>query len=619
MGAPRARAAAKKVEQLDSITVRFAGDSGDGMQLAGTQLTNTSAIFGNDIATLPDYPAEIRAPAGTLAGVSGYQINISKNLIHTPGDECDALVAMNPAALKTNLADLAVRGTLIVNSDAFNKANLTKAGYDSNPLEDGSLDRYRVFRVALERLTTEAAKDSGLGTKAVLRTKNLFALGLVYWMYGRPIEPTLKWIEERFKNVPAVAGANSKALKAGYYYGETTEDFAVRYEVRKAHIEPGTYRKVTGNEAVALGLVAAAMRAEKLLFYGSYPITPASDILHELSRYANYGVKTFQAEDEIAAITAVIGAAFAGAFAATGTSGPGLALKSEGIGLAVMIELPIVVVNVQRGGPSTGLPTKTEQADLLQTMFGRHGECPVAVLAARSPSDCFALSIEAFRLATRYMTPVILLSDGYLANGAEPWLVPKVDELPDLRIKHPKGNGAAFQPYSRDEKLARPWAVPGTKGLQHRVGGLEKANITGNVSYDPENHHNMIRLRAAKVAGIADDIPPLEVDGPQDAELLVLGWGSTYGAIISAVERAQEKGQSVACAHLRYLNPMPRNTQDVVRSFKKVLIPEMNSGQLLFVIRGNYMVDAVGYHKMQGKPFKISEIEQKIDELLKGR
>ncbi len=606
------------IERVDNITVRFAGDSGDGMQLAGTQLTNTSAIFGNDISTLPDFPAEIRAPAGSLAGVSGYQIHFSKERIHTPGDVCDALVAMNPAALKTNLADLRKDGVLLINIDAFTKGNLAKAGYETSPLEDDSLQSYRVFEVAIDKLTSEAAKDTGLANKALLRTKNFFALGLIYWLYGRPMDASLEWIDKKFGKSPDVASANSKALKAGFYYGETTEAFTVRYEVDRAAIKPGRYRKVTGNEAVALGLIAAANLADKTLFYGSYPITPASDILHDLSRYTHYNVKTFQAEDEIAAIASVVGAAYTGACAATGTSGPGLALKAEAIGLGVMTELPMVIVNVQRGGPSTGLPTKTEQADLLQALYGRNGECPLPVLAPRSPSDCFAMSIEAFRIAIKYMTPVILLTDGYLANGAEPWLLPDVASLPDLHVEHPKANGEAFLPYSHDERLSRPWAIPGTPGLEHRIGGIEKEDGTGNVCYDPDNHEHMINLRERKVQGIADDIPLQEVEGAEDADLLVVGWGSTYGAIISAVERANAKGQKVACAQIRYLSPFPRNLGDVLKKYKKVLVPEMNLGQLLMKLRSEYLVDAVGFNKVQGKPFQINELSDKIDEMVKG-
>jgi 2-oxoglutarate/2-oxoacid ferredoxin oxidoreductase subunit alpha len=608
----------KPVEQVDTVVVRFAGDSGDGMQLAGTQLTSTSAIFGNDVATLPDFPAEIRAPAGSPAGVSGFQINFSSHQIHTPGDGCDVLVAMNPAALKTNLADLAIGGALVVNSDAFGKGNLAKAGYETNPLEDDSLQSYRLFNVQMDKLTSAAAKDSGLGNKALLRTKNFFALGLVYWMYGRPMEPTLEWVQRKFHKMPAVVEANTKALKAGYYYGETTESFAVCYEITQAKIKPGTYRKITGNEAIALGLIVAARLAGKGLFYASYPITPASDILHELARHSQFGVKTFQAEDEIAAMTSLIGAAYAGAFAATGTSGPGLALKAEAIGLAVMTELPMVIVNVQRGGPSTGLPTKTEQADLMQALHGRNGECPAAVIAPQSPSDCFDAAVEAFRIAVKFMTPVIVLSDGYLGNGAEPWRLPDVSDLPKIQVKHAEANGHEFQPYERNDSLVRPWAIPGTAGLEHRIGGLEKADGNGNVSYDPENHEHMINTRAAKIAGIADHIPELSITGPDNAELLVLGWGSTYGAIVSAVERANNDGISVACAHLRYLNPFPRNTGDLLRSFKKVLVPEMNGGQLLACIRADFLVDAVGFSKLQGKPFRISEIHNKIIEMIRG-
>ncbi|NOT02236.1 MAG: 2-oxoacid:acceptor oxidoreductase subunit alpha [Phycisphaerales bacterium] len=607
---------------LDHVTIRLAGDSGDGMQLAGTQLTNTSALVGNDISTLPDFPAEIRAPAGSLAGVSGFQLNFSRETIHTPGDGCDVLVAMNPAALKANIEDLVDKGTLIVNDDAFNAGNLQKAGYDHNPLESGELARFRVFRVPVDKLTIAAAKESGLGTKAVLRTKNFFALGLVYWMYGRPLETTLGWIDAKFKKVPAVVEANVKALKAGYYYGETTEAFTVRYEVERAKIAPGTYRKITGNEAVAIGMIAAARQADKTLFYGSYPITPASDILHELAMYPHFHVKTFQAEDEIAAMTSCIGAAYGGALAATGTSGPGLALKGEALGLAVMTELPMVIVDVQRGGPSTGLPTKTEQADLFQALFGRNGECPIPVVAPSTPGDCFTMTVEAFRIAMKYMTPVLVLSDGYLANGAEPWAIPNVKDLPDLRVQHPtgigNGNGEHFLPYQRNDHLGRPWALPGTRGLQHRIGGLEKQDITGNVSYDPENHEHMCRTRAAKVAGIATDIPLLPVEGPARGDLLVLGWGGTYGAIVSAVQRAQARGLSVASAHLRYLNPLPRNVGEVLKAYKKVLIPELNLGQLAMVIRARFLVDAVSYTKVQGKPFRITDIENKIDEMLKG-
>ncbi len=606
------------VKELDHVVVRFAGDSGDGMQLAGTQLTNTSAAVGNDISTLPDFPAEIRAPAGSLAGVSGFQLNFSERMVHTPGDGCDVLVAMNPAALKTNIADLAEGGTVIVNVDAFTKNNLQKAGCDENPLEDGSLSKYAVYKVQIEKLITEATKDTGLGNKAILRTKNFFALGLVYWLYDRPLDTTEGWISTKFAKVPAVAEANLRALRAGFYYGETTEAFQTRYRVNRAVIPPGRYCKLTGNEAVAMGMITAAKLAKKTLFYGSYPITPASDILHELSKHANYDVKTFQAEDEIAAVTSALGAAFAGEFASTGTSGPGVALKGEALGLAVMTELPMVIVNVQRGGPSTGLPTKTEQADLMQAVYGRNGECPIPVIAAATPGDCFWMAIEAFRIAAKYMTPVMFLTDGYLANGAEPWRLPEMSELPDLTVNHPQANGKEFLPYDRDEVNARPWAVPGTKGLEHRIGGLEKANLTGNVSYDPENHESMVRLRAAKVDGIAKDVPPVEIHGDVDADLLVLGWGSTYGAIVSAVDQVRETGKKVASAHIKYLHPFPSNLGDVLRSFKRVVIPEMNMGQLLVMIRSRYLIDAIGFNKIQGKPFRIQEVVDKIEELLEG-
>ncbi len=600
---------------LESTIVRFCGDSGDGMQLAGTQLTNTSAIFGNDVSTLPDFPAEIRAPVGTLAGVSGFQLAFGSKKLRTPGDEVDVLVAMNPAALKTNIGDLDSDGTLIVNEDAFTDGNLSKAGYTSNPLENGELDKYRVFRIPIEKLNAEACKDTGLTGRAIGRCKNFFALGVIYWLYGRPMEPTLDWINSKFGSKPVVAEANTKTLKAGYYYGETTEMFTVKYTVAPAKIEAGRYRKLTGNEAMALGLITAAKLAKKPLFYGTYPITPASDILHELAHHKSYDVRTFQAEDEIAAMASVVGAAFAGAFAATGSSGPGIALKGEAIGLGIMAELPMVIINVQRGGPSTGLPTKTEQADLAQALWGRNGESPMCILAPRSPGDCFDIAIEAFRLAVEFMTPVMVLSDGYLANGAEPWKIPDVTSLPKITVTHPS-EGSDFQPYRRDKKLARPWAIPGTAGLQHRIGGLEKQDITGDVCYDPKNHEHMIRTRRQKIDNIADAIAPLEVFGEDSGELLLLGWGGTYGSITAAVENAQAEGLSVSSAHLRHLDPMPKNTGDVLRRFKKILIPELNMGQLLPIIRGRYLVDAIGFNKIQGKPFMISEIEDKIKEML---
>lgn len=607
-----------KVVVLDDVVVRFAGDSGDGMQLAGTQMTNTSAVLGNDVSTLPDYPAEIRAPAGTLAGVSGFQLHFGSIRLRTPGDRVQALVAMNPAALKTNLADLEDGGVLVVNEEAFTKMNLGKAGYAENPLDDDSLKGYQLFPVPMDKLTVEAGKDTGLSGRAIGRSKNFFALGLVYWLFGRPMEPTLRWIGDKFGAKQAVCDANRNALKAGYYFGETTELFTARYEVAPAKIPPGKYRRLSGNEGLALGLIAAAQLAGKPLFYGSYPITPASDILHELAKHKNLDVRTFQAEDEIAAMTATIGAAFAGAFAVTGTSGPGLALKSEAIGLAVMTELPVVIVNVQRGGPSTGLPTKTEQSDLNQVVFGRNGEAPVCVLAAATPADCFDMAIEAFRIATEFMTPVILLSDGYLANGAEPWRIPDVHSLPTFNIKHPT-NADEFQPYLRDKRLARPWALPGTPGLEHRIGGLEKQDITGDVCYDPENHRHMCEVRARKIAGIAETIPLQKIIGDETGDLLVVGWGSTYGAITSAVERCRGRGLDVSSVHLRYIEPMPRNLGDILKRFKQVLVPEMNLGQLVRRLRAEYLVDAFGFQKVQGKPFMISEIETRIEQCFNGR
>jgi 2-oxoglutarate ferredoxin oxidoreductase subunit alpha len=592
------------------------------MQLAGTQFTNSSAILGNDISTLPDFPAEIRAPAGTLAGVSGFQVHFSSTDIHTPGDRLNTLVAMNPAALKTNLKDLEPGGILIVNSDAFASGDLHKAGYKVNPLEDGSLRGYRLFRIPINTLNRAAVAEVKLSPREADRCKNFFALGLVYWLYERSLEPTLRWIREKFAKNPAVQEANTRTLKAGYNYGETTETLPVHYKVSKATLKPGKYRKITGNEAIAIGLVAATSLANVPLVYASYPITPASDILHHLADLKKHGVRTLQAEDEIAAMGMAIGAAFGGALGVTATSGPGICLKSEAIGLAVMTELPCVIVDVQRGGPSTGLPTKTEQADLLQAMFGRNGECPAAILAPCSPSDCFSMIFEAVRLAVGFMTPVLVLSDGYLANGAEPWMIPKVESLPKIVVKHPltassNGNGEAhFLPYKRDERLVRQWAVPGTPGLEHRIGGLEKEDITGNVSYDPANHEHMIKTRAQKIANIADAIPELAVVGPVDGDLLVIGWGGTHGSTLTAVQRAQRKGHKVAQAHLRYLNPMPRNTGDVLKRYKKVLVPELNCGQLRMLLRAQFLVDAVGLNKVQGRPFLVSEIEQKIEEML---
>jgi 2-oxoglutarate ferredoxin oxidoreductase subunit alpha len=609
-------------EERESVTIRFAGDSGDGMQLAGTQFTNASAVLGNDIATFPDFPAEIRAPAGTLAGVSGFQVHFSSHDIHTPGDILNTLVAMNPAALKTNLKDLEPGGILIVNTDAFGNSDLHKAGYKNNPLEDGSLKGYKVLRVPINKLNREAVAELKLSPREADRCKNFFALGLVYWLYERSSEPTLRWIREKFGKNPAVMEANSRTLKAGYNYGETTETMPVHYHVPPATIKPGTYRKITGNEAIAIGLTAAAELANKPLVYASYPITPASDILHNLSELKRFGVRTMQAEDEIAAIGMAIGASFGGALGVTATSGPGICLKSEALGLAVITELPLIVIDVQRGGPSTGLPTKTEQADLLQAMYGRNGECPLAIVAPCSPADCFDMIFEAVRLAVRFMTPVLVLSDGYLANGAEPWSIPNIADLPRLTVEHParpnsNGDGEAkFMPYKRDARLVRQWAIPGTPGLEHRIGGLEKEDVSGNVNYDPANHEHMVRTRAQKIANIANEIPDLTVNGPESGDLLVIGWGGTHGSIVTAVQRAQRKGHKVAQAHLRYLNPMPKNTEAVLKRYKKILVPELNAGQLSLLLRGKYLAPAVGLNKIQGRPFLVSEIEEAIEKLL---
>jgi len=609
--------AERTVQQLDRVTIRFAGDSGDGMQLTGTQFTRTAAVFGNDISTFPDYPAEIRAPAGSLPGVSGFQISFSASDIHTPGDEPDVLVAMNPAALKTNIGDLPPGGALIVNSDAFTTANLNKAAYAANPLSDGSLKQYTLFEIPISTLNARALEGLGMTSKQTDLTKNFFALGLMFWLYERSMEPTIAWIQQKFAAKPVFAEANTRALKAGYAFGETTEMFHTTYQVPKARHSPGTYRNITGNEATGLGFLAAAQLAKRDLFYGSYPITPASDILHQLSGYKSFGVRTFQAEDEIAAIGAAIGAAYGGALALTGTSGPGIALKSEAMGLAVMTELPLVIINVQRAGPSTGMPTKVEQADLFQVMYGRNGESPMPVVAPATPGECFTFAVEASRLALKYMTPVVYLSDAFVANGAEPWKVPGVADLPDISVVNAVKGEGPFLPYLRDpETLSRPWAVPGTPGLEHRIGGLEKGDGLGNVSYDAENHHRMTKYRADKVAGIAKDIPPLETAGAENGDLLILGWGSTYGALRSAVERLNEEGHSVAHAHLRYLNPFPANTGEVLSRYRTVLIPELNLGQLWFIIRGTYLVDAVGYQRVRGKPFRIQEIVDEAHRLL---
>lgn len=607
------------VEELESVVIRFSGDSGDGMQLTGTLFTDASAIVGNDISTFPDFPAEIRAPQGTLAGVSGFQVNLANADIYTPGDAPDVLVAMNPAALAANLSDLKPGGVLIINTDAFNEKNFKKVHMDSDPLTDGSLDKYRVYKVPLTKLNREACEGiEGLTTKDIDRTKNFFSLGLAFWMYDRPLDSTLAWIEAKFKNKPAIKEANVRAFKAGYNYGDTTETFQSRYRIAPAPLPAGVYRKVTGNEALALGLVTAAQRAGKPLFYGTYPITPASDILHYLAGLRHFDVRTFQAEDEIAAMGSTIGAAFGGAFAVTASSGPGIALKSEALNLALVLELPLVMVNVQRGGPSTGLPTKTEQSDLLMSFFGRNGESPLPIVAACTPSDCFTMALEAFRLAVRSTSPVILLSDGYLANSSEPWRIPNPDLIAPIIVEHPT-NPHNFMPYARDpESMARPWAIPGTPGLEHRVGGLGKAPLTGNVSYKPEHHQQMIDERAEKVARLADVIPEQEVLGPASGELLVVGWGSTYGAIRSAVQTAQREGHSVAATHIRYLSPFPKNLGQILKSYKRVLVPEMNMGQLAMLLKATYGIPIESYPKVNGKPFKISEIHSKIAAVLKG-
>jgi 2-oxoglutarate/2-oxoacid ferredoxin oxidoreductase subunit alpha len=607
----------KHLEELETVTIRFAGDSGDGMQLTGTQFTNTSAVVGNDISTLPDFPAEIRAPAGSLPGVSGFQLNFSSQDIKTPGDQPNVLVAMNPAALKVNLPDLEEGGTLIINTDSFTAENLKYANYATNPLDDNSLAGFRVHKLPITTLNMNALKGNvELSRKEIDRSKNFFALGVLYWLYDRPMENTLNWIRAKFGKQPELAKANEIALKTGYNFADTTEVFTTHYTVKKAQIAPGKYRKITGNEATALGFIAASQISGRPLFYGSYPITPASDILHELSRHKSFGVKTFQAEDEIAAVCAAVGASFAGQIGLTGTSGPGVALKQEAIGLAVMTELPLVIVNVQRGGPSTGLPTKTEQADLFQAVWGRNGECPAIVIAPATPADCFHMAIESVRLAFKYMSPVFYLSDGYLANGAEPWALPEVQDLPQIEVKF-HTDPTTFMPYARDaETLARPFALPGTPGLEHRIGGIEKQHITGNVNYDPENHHLMVKLRQEKIDRAVNDVPLLEVMGEQSGKVLVLGWGSTYGSISSAVEKMQREGKSVSSAHLRYLNPFPRNLGEVLAAFETVIVPEMNLGQLCTMIRAKYLVDAVPFSKVKGRPFQIREIVRKVEEYL---
>jgi 2-oxoglutarate ferredoxin oxidoreductase subunit alpha len=605
-----------KRQVIDRAVVRFCGDSGDGMQISGSQFTNTVALYGNDLATFPDYPAEIRAPAGTLPGVSGYQIQFSSSDVYTPGDAVDVLIAMNPAALKMNIRDLKPNGILIVNSDSFAEADLRKAHDATNPLEDHSLDGFRVFAVGLETLTHAALQDLGMDAKSMNRCKNFFALGMCYWLYNRSLDSTYRWLEEKFKNKPLLVEANKRALKAGYSYCEATEAFQVSYEIPAAKLTPGTYRNLSGNQALAMGFVVAANRSGLPLFLGSYPITPASDILHELSHYKNFGVITFQAEDEIAAITSAIGASYSGALAMTTTSGPGMALKTEAMGLAVAVELPLVVCDIQRGGPSTGLPTKTEQADLLQALYGRSSEAPIPILAPSTPGDCFWIAIEASRIALKYMIPVIVLSDGYLANGAEPWRIPTLDEIPDIPV-HYTTNPEGFLPYKRDpDTLARPWAIPGTPGLEHRVGGLEKQDVTGNVNYEPLNHEKMVRLRAAKVEAIGQDVPDVVPAGDPDGDLLIVAWGSTYGAVTAALKSQRDNGYRIGHVHLRHLNPLPRNLGAVMERYHKILVPEMNLGQLLMVLRAKYLVDAEGYNKIQGQPFKQAEIEAKIEEVL---
>ncbi len=611
----------KPVEQISQVIVRFAGDSGDGMQLTGSQFTSETALLGNDISTLPDFPAEIRAPAGSLPGVSGFQLHFADHDILTPGDAPNVLVAMNPAALKTNVKDLPKGGTLIVNSDAFNERNLQKAGYAANPLEDGSLDEFQVHSVPLTSLTVGALKDiEGVTSREAERSKNMFALGLMSWLYGRSIDATVSFLNAKFAKRPEIAQANIKALQAGYAFGETTESFAVTYEVKPAKLAPGTYRNITGNQALSYGLIAASKLSGLPLFLGAYPITPASAILEELAGYKQFGVRTFQAEDEIAAVGAALGAAFGGSLGVTTSAGPGVVLKAETIGLAMQLELPLVICDIQRAGPSTGMPTKPEQGDLLMVLFGRNSESPVPVVAAMSPSDCFHAAIEACRIALKYRTPVYLLSDAYLANGSEPWLLPEVSTLPDISVSFTTEANfeGTFLPYLRDEKtLARPWAVPGTPGLEHRIGGLEKEDRTGNVSYDPDNHDLMTRLRAQKVAGIAGDIAELEVDDPDGAaSVLVLGWGGTYGPIAAACRRVRLGGRQVAHAHLRHLNPFPRNTGEVLRRYERVLIPEMNLGQLLKLVRAEFLVDAVGYNRVTGLPLRAAEVAEAIEAMV---
>jgi 2-oxoglutarate/2-oxoacid ferredoxin oxidoreductase subunit alpha len=615
----------KQVQKLDHVIIRFAGDSGDGMQLAGDRFTQETAIFGNDLSTLPNFPAEIRAPAGTLPGVSSFQLHFADHDILTPGDAPDVLIAMNPAALKANINDLPRGGDLIVNTDEFTKRNLTKVGYDTNPLDSGELDQYHVYAMPITSMTVKALEEFDITRKDAERAKNMFALGMLSWLYDRPAESTLGFLKAKFAKKPEIMAANVAAFQAGWNFGETTEAFSVRYEVKPAPLKPGTYRNISGNTALAYGLVAASQLANLPLFLGSYPITPASDILHELAKHKRFGVRTFQAEDEIAAVGASLGAAFGGSLAVTSTSGPGMALKAETVGLAVSVELPLIVCDIQRAGPSTGMPTKTEQADLLQVMFGRNGESPVPVVAAGSPADCFNTAIEAARIAIKYRTPVILLSDGYLANGSEPWRIPDVSSLPDISVPFAvaeEGDAgeapAEFEPFRRDTvTLARPWAIPGTKGLEHRIGGIEKADVAGTISYEPDNHDRMVRLRQAKIDGIAADIPPLKVDDPDgDARVLVLGWGSTFGSIGAAARRVRNSGLPVATAHLRHLNPFPANLGEVLKAYDKVLVPEINLGQLALLLRGKYLVDVISYNRVRGLPFRAAELADVIKDVI---
>jgi len=609
-------------EIKDKVVILFAGDSGDGIQLTGSQFTNTTALYGNDVSTFPNFPAEIRAPQGTIPGVSGFQLHFGSEQIYTAGDISDVLVAMNAAALKANIKQLKEGGIIIVNSEGFDAKNLKLAKYPDavNPLTNGSLEKYRLYQIDITKIVRNTLAESGLGTKETDRSRNMFVLGFICWMYNRSLDNTIEFIKEQFKKRPELVDANIKTLQAGYNYGDTTETLNTRYEVKPAPVEKGTYRSIMGNHATALGLIAATQKAGLTLFYATYPITPASDILHELSKHKNFGVKTFQAEDEIAAITSAIGASFGGSLGVTASAGPGIALKGEAIGLAFMLELPLVILNIQRGGPSTGLPTKTEQADLLQALYGRNGEAPVLIIAAYSPSDCFNTVYEACRLAIEFMTPVFFLSDGYIANGAEPWKFPQTKDLPDLKVVYAKNNlkeGEKYLPYKRNEKLVREWAIPGTKGLEHRVGGIEKENETGNISYDPENHELMVKLRQAKVDKVADFIPLQTIDnGNNKGKLLVLGWGSTYGSIKTAVKEAITEGYEVSHAHIKYLNPLPKNLGEIIKNFDKVLIPEMNNGQLIKVIRDKFLVDAKGLNKIKGLPFTSVEIKNKIIEML---